>query len=81
MCTVFLIMSISVEPALLSAVGCVGDVGFILILKGQVFSSNLYKHGVNALIEESLVFVNRTEDALCFGRCKRPVVHRFESRR
>ncbi|AXR76228.1 hypothetical protein AArc1_5027 (plasmid) [Natrarchaeobaculum sulfurireducens] len=41
--SVFLIVSVSVEyPALLSAVGCVGDVGFILTLKGQVFSSNLY---------------------------------------
>jgi len=42
--TVFLMVSVSVEyPALLSAMGCVGDVGFILTLKGQVFSSNLYK--------------------------------------
>jgi hypothetical protein len=40
---VLLIVTVGVEyPALLSTVDWVGFVGFILRLKAQVFSSNLY---------------------------------------
>ena len=42
---VLLVVSVGVEyPALLSAVDCVGIVGFILRLKAQVFSSILYNY-------------------------------------
>ena len=54
----FLIVSVGVEyPALPSTMGCVGFVGLILALKGQVFSSSLYKYiptvySINILFEK-----------------------------
>jgi len=46
---VLLMVSVGVEyPASPSTVGCGGVVGFILILKGQVFSLNSYKSAAAA---------------------------------